>query len=62
MIEIDCRKCTNLTESCDGCKLYGNDVKKAVDACCRDGFKNYHQNLTPGSTVWVIESDEDGQA
>lgn len=62
MIEIDCRKCTNLAESRDGCKLYGNDAKQAATACRRDGFKNYRKNLTPGSTVWVIERDEAGNA
>ena len=68
MIEIDCRKCANLAETRDGCKLYGNNPKTAVAACRADLFMNYSpqkapaEKFTPGQEVWVVERDEDGNA
>lgn len=68
MLEIDCRKCENLSETCDSCKLYGNDPKKAAAACKTDLFMNYRPRketptkIAPGKTAWVIVRDEDGNA
>ncbi len=47
MIEIDCRKCGNLKATGDGCKLYGNDPRKAAKACAADAFKNFTPGLKP---------------
>lgn len=41
MLELDCRKCSNLGE--DGCRKYGADPDKAVKACAADGFRHYHK-------------------
>lgn len=68
MIEIDCRKCGNLAETGDSCKLYGSDPRKAAAACKADKFKNYKPapapvaETTPGTTVWVIARDEEKTA
>lgn len=43
MLEIDCRKCSNLGE--DRCRKYGADPDKAVKACAADGFTNYRPEL-----------------
>lgn len=65
MIEIDCRKCANLSETCDSCKVYGPDCGKATRACIADRFKNYKpQNtpapeLIPSSPAYVFEHDKE---
>lgn len=67
MVEIDCRKCTNLTTTGDSCTLYGSDPKKACAACRRDLFMNYHPKRTPdefkpGMTVWCVERNNSDEA
>jgi hypothetical protein len=62
MVEIDCRKCTNLAKTGAGCTVYGIDPKKACAACRRDLFMNYHPKRTPdefkpGMAVWCLERD-----
>lgn len=44
MIEIDCRKCENISK--DGCILYGDDANNAVKRCAAEGFKNYSNTKT----------------
>ena len=39
MIEVDCRKCKNLSDN--GCSLYGNDADVAVARCTENCFANY---------------------
>ncbi len=39
MIEVDCRKCKNLSDN--GCSLYGNDADIAVARCAENCFANY---------------------
>lgn len=39
MIEVDCKKCKNLSD--DGCSLYGNDADIAVIKCAENCFANY---------------------
>lgn len=39
MIEVDCRKCENLSD--DGCSLYGSDADIAVKKCAENCFANY---------------------
>lgn len=41
MLEINCNKCENLIDKNAGCKLYGSNPEKAVNACANDQFKNY---------------------
>lgn len=41
MLEVDCRKCANLTNPTEGCKLYGPDADEAVKACAADAFEHY---------------------
>lgn len=41
MLEVDCRKCENLINCTDGCKVYGSDAEKATDECAADLFVNY---------------------
>lgn len=65
MLNIDCRKCTNLADTRDRCKLYGSDPKKATAACRSDLFINYTprkngEKFTPGQTVWVVEREVGG--
>lgn len=66
MIEIDCKKCTNLVGPPYACKVYGPDCGPAVRACVADKFKNYKSTqppeFTPGQSVYVVERDEDGNA
>lgn len=77
MREIDCRKCLNLLgQNLDGpgdcaprCKIYGPDPAKATAACARDRFVNYRPcewnpitKCNPGTTVWLVERDENGDA
>ena len=46
MIEIDCRKCTNVKN--DACILYGNNAKLAVEKCAKDLFIAYNQKQEEG--------------
>lgn len=68
MLEIDCRKCENLQGPPYSCKVYGPECGKATSACIADQFKNYKPQMapapefTPGTQVYVIERDEDGNA
>ncbi len=39
MIEVDCRKCKNLSDN--ECSLYGNDANVAVAKCAENCFANY---------------------
>lgn len=57
MLEIDCRKCTNLGE--DRCLKYGPDCVRAVKTCAADGFKNYKPNyLTNADRVRAMDDTE----
>ena len=43
MIEVDCRKCENLSN--EGCSLYGSDADIAVTKCAENCFANYKNSI-----------------
>ena len=48
MIEVDCRKCVNLSQN--GCSLYGNDSEVAVAKCAENCFSNYCEKYSHKKT------------
>lgn len=47
MLEIHCKKCANLINCTEGCKVYGPDAETATRYCANDRFINYiHINST----------------
>ena len=49
MIEVDCRKCVNLSQN--GCSLYGNDADVAVARCAENCFFNYCVEQPKGDLI-----------
>lgn len=46
MIEVRCRICKNCDAKNSRCKLYGNDLEKAVKQCAANGFSGYKTATT----------------
>lgn len=54
MLEINCRKCENLINCVDGCRVYGSDAQKATKACAADRFMNYKTKAKPCQNVVAL--------
>ena len=59
MIEVDCRKCVNLSQN--GCSLYGNDADVAVARCAENCFSNYCVEQPKGKWITRHKQNSFGQ-